>query len=234
MKFNSVIIITYGRSGSTLLMGILNSIDGYLIRGENDNFFFHLFKAYMSIKKTKNFPGTQSINPWYGSDFIDENKFLMDASIMAKNLIVADKINDNSIRCYGFKEIRYYLPHVQKYFNEYLKFLTKIFPNCCFVFNKRNIDDVMKSGWWHRCSEKEKKQNRELLLKLENKFENYCNNNSNSFKISYEELVSKDLRLRQLFDFLGENYDKDKVEQILNTKHSTESVNKKKYSQVIN
>ena len=32
-----VFVMTYGRSGSTLLMGLLNTIPGYLIRGENDD-----------------------------------------------------------------------------------------------------------------------------------------------------------------------------------------------------
>ncbi len=36
-------IVTYGRSGSTLLQGILNSIPGYLIRGENRAALFHLY-----------------------------------------------------------------------------------------------------------------------------------------------------------------------------------------------
>ena len=50
MKFDSVLIVTYGRSGSTLLQGILNSIEGCLIRGENDNFCFALYQAHQSIK----------------------------------------------------------------------------------------------------------------------------------------------------------------------------------------
>ena len=34
LKFDYIFIISYGRSGSTLLQGVLNSIDGVLIRGE--------------------------------------------------------------------------------------------------------------------------------------------------------------------------------------------------------
>src|SRR5688572_1085508 len=35
-QLGHLFIVTYGRSGSTLLQGVLNSIPGYLIRGEND------------------------------------------------------------------------------------------------------------------------------------------------------------------------------------------------------
>ena len=41
-RFRTVNIVTYGRSGSTLLMGLLNAIDGYRIRGENFNCFEEL------------------------------------------------------------------------------------------------------------------------------------------------------------------------------------------------
>ena len=34
-ELDYVFVMTYGRSGSTLLMGILNSIPGWLLRGEN-------------------------------------------------------------------------------------------------------------------------------------------------------------------------------------------------------
>ena len=38
-----IFIVTYGRSGSTLLQGILNSIPGYLVRGENRQALRHLY-----------------------------------------------------------------------------------------------------------------------------------------------------------------------------------------------
>jgi hypothetical protein len=33
LKFNYIFIVAYARSGSTLLQGIINSIDGVVIRG---------------------------------------------------------------------------------------------------------------------------------------------------------------------------------------------------------
>ena len=43
-----VFVMTYGRSGSTLLMGLLNSIPGYLIRGENRHAMRHLYDFHRS------------------------------------------------------------------------------------------------------------------------------------------------------------------------------------------
>ena len=38
-KDGFVFVVTYGRSGSTLLQTVLQSIDGYFIRGENTGKF---------------------------------------------------------------------------------------------------------------------------------------------------------------------------------------------------
>ena len=42
-RYNFVFIFTYGRSGSTLLMGLLNSLPHYCIRGENNNLLHRLY-----------------------------------------------------------------------------------------------------------------------------------------------------------------------------------------------
>lgn len=218
-KFDSVLIVTYGRSGSTLLQGILNSIEGWLVRGENNNFCFSLYEAYQSIKFSKKFEAsTEVTKPWYGASFIDEDNFLRQASQMTRDLVISNKKNDPRIKCYGFKEIRYYLPKVQKNFDDYLEFLEKIFPNVCFIFNTRNLDNVLQSGWWpERDYEKTKQQ----LVSLENKFIYFCRtHNNNTFQITYEDVVSKSKKLEAMFDFLDVEYIPEKIDEILSVPHS--------------
>jgi hypothetical protein len=38
IKYGSILIVTYGRSSSTLLQGVLNTIDGVRVTGENFEF----------------------------------------------------------------------------------------------------------------------------------------------------------------------------------------------------
>ena len=47
-ELRHVFVMTYGRSGSTLLMGILNSIPGWLLRGENRHAMRHLYDFHRS------------------------------------------------------------------------------------------------------------------------------------------------------------------------------------------
>ena len=68
MAWRTALIITYGRTGSTLLMGLLNKIDGYLIRGENNNCFHSLFKFVKSLEQTRLLQGNSlnaPVNPWF-------------------------------------------------------------------------------------------------------------------------------------------------------------------------
>ena len=225
MKFDSILIVTYGRSGSTLLQGILNSIEGCLIRGENKNFCFGLYEAYKAIKHSKKFEeATEVTHAWYGAPFINEEKFLKQASQMTKDLILSNKKDDPKIECYGFKEIRYYLPPVQKKFEDYLEFLEKIFPNVCFIFNTRNLDDVLKSQWWSKL---ERKNTKQQLLNLENKFTEFCSKHDNTFQITYENVISKSKNLEKMFDFLGAEYITDQIDKVITVKHSINVPQKK-------
>ena len=49
-RLDFVFVVTYGRSGSTLLMGLLNSIPGFLIRGENWDALHHLFRFHQTLE----------------------------------------------------------------------------------------------------------------------------------------------------------------------------------------
>ena len=66
MPFPKVVnIISCGRTGLTLLMGFLNSIDGYLIRGENLQIFHKLFEFRQIAGTLKPQPAT--INPYFNN-----------------------------------------------------------------------------------------------------------------------------------------------------------------------
>ena len=74
LNFRHLFVITYGRSGSTLLQGLLNSIDGMLIRGENNNVVVNLFQAHaaLSLTKKKFIKDTRAPTAaWFGAGQID-------------------------------------------------------------------------------------------------------------------------------------------------------------------
>jgi hypothetical protein len=48
----------------------------------------------------------------------------------------------------------------------------------------------------------------------------YANKRSNCFPITYEDMVEKSSRLREMFCFLGVDYDEEMVDRVLAVQHS--------------
>lgn len=220
LNFDTVLVVTYGRSGSTLLQGVLNSIPEVIVRGENDNFIFGLYQAYKSLERAKGSAGNSRKNlepthSWYGSTLIDLDLFCQDCSALVRKILLADRPDAQT--CYGFKEVRYV--EIIPEFESYLAFLERIFPNVCFIFNTRKIEDVLKSGWWLHSNEKKSKQ---AIESLELLFQQYAASHPhNSFQITYEDIVGKTSRLAAMFQFLGAAYNEEMLDQVLSKRHST-------------
>lgn len=229
MKFDSVLIVTYGRSGSTLLQGILNSIDDYLIRGENGGFCHGLFKSYQSLLIADSIPGKHNkpSAAWYGAKSLDKEAFLLNSQQLLKHFLLGEQNHTpEKIRCYGFKEIRYsgirsqvldYI-NVEYQLDAYLDFLAKIFPNVAFIFNTRNLADVSRSAWW---SEMDQSIVETALSSLESRFKTYqVQHPDNTYAITYEDIIHKTAQLEGLFAFLDEPYSESAIDQVLSVPHS--------------
>lgn len=233
MNFKSAIVVTYGRSGSTLLMGVLNSIEGVLIRGENDNFFYHLYCAYQSLIKTTSFaPKDSPTHPWYGCSAIDLESVLAQMSALGRSTILGDRAGDATIQCYGFKEIRYLsllkadAIDGQKAFCDYLNFLSQIFPDCCFIFNCRDEAEVLNSlsvSFWNGKDQLNRKVDihRRKVLLLQKLFHHFQRSHGDRcYQISYGDVMGKTEVLRGLFEFLGASYNESAIDGVLGVQHS--------------
>lgn len=217
-KYKTILVVTYGRSGSTLLQGILNNIDGYLVRGENHNLFHGFFTAYAALQKTIEKRPEKGIKPsqaWYGAKHYDLDDFLGNLRITACNLLLAGE----QARCLGFKEIRYSnMTGDPKDLTDYLDFLQELFEAPCIIFNTRNLADTVKSGFWRN---RDPKLLTPLLQELENIVLAYGKERNNFFHIDYDDMASHTPKIEALFDFLGESYDKDQVEAVISIEHSS-------------
>ena len=50
--YSYIFIVTYAKSGSTLLQSLINAAPGVDIKGENTNALYHLYKSYASLALT--------------------------------------------------------------------------------------------------------------------------------------------------------------------------------------
>lgn len=217
LKYKGVLIVTYGRSGSTLLQGLLNAIPGCLVRGENHNLCYGLFSAYQSILRSRAEPtpdgGATPTSPWFGASALDPERFLADAAAIVRRQLLAD-VDPATVACLGFKEIRY--PGLAD-LPQYLNFLETVFPDTAFVFLTRDLASVGKSAWWRDTKPEDVQRN---LGRFEQTVRAWAGNRKNFFNIDYSDLAGHGPRIAELFTFLGASYDRASVEAVLATPHS--------------
>lgn len=210
-----VFVVTYGRSGSTLLQNLLNSIPGYCIRGENAGTLSHLARAWQMVDDEEAMRGarasgvaTDTTHPWYGAELMRPAVYGRAlADVFAREILHLPK----GVKVAGFKEIRY---HIQPWlFRPSLQFLRAFFPQARFIFNTRNHDAVAKSGWW---AEIPKATVLAKLVEAETLFDAWiANHPSRCLKLHYDDYVGQPEALRPLFDFLREPFDAAQVASVL-------------------
>lgn len=212
-RLDYLFVITYGRSGSTLLQGILNSIPGYVIRGENAGYLNGLYAAHKRAihHKRHKFPvanrGTRAA--WFGIDGYDISLAEERFRELVRDALLRPPADT---RVTGFKEVRYTDEDVK----EFVEFMTRVFPGARFVVNTRDLDQVAKSKWWAKDSgaRKELEEVQERLLELADELA------PRSYRVHYNDYVEDPASLRGLFEWLGEDFDEASIKAVLAEKHS--------------
>lgn len=210
-----VFIVTYGRSGSTVMQSVLQAMDGYFIRGENNNALAPVFDFYEALleAQTKNTkPNPPPHGPWYGIDEVDVDA----VTKKAVELFIKDVLNvPSGTKCAGFKEIRFHDVGIDK-FPRFLDFIVKFFPKTRFIFNKRDADGVSKSGWWRDVDYYDVLDMVETCDQL---FDAYvAANPAICFVTKYEDFKGKPEAFKELCKFMGEPFDEEKIRAIMDHK----------------
>jgi hypothetical protein len=207
VTFPNLFVVSYGRTGSTVLMGILNAIPGYLIRGENADLVGHLMAIGADLDPHAAKRPTTPREAWFGGE-----RYTADAlrPVFREFLdrIMLGPSPPPGLRCYGFKEIRYSVDTVE----EKVAFLESLYPGSGFIYSVRETARV-------RRSEFQSGVDAAFFDALHEKFGAMAER-PNSFLVSHDELVADpDGLLPRLFRFLGEPYEAAKIKAVLATPH---------------
>jgi hypothetical protein len=207
-----VFIMTYGRSGSTLVQGLLNAIPGYLVRGENSASLNHLHafhKNMLAESQRGNLVGRRKVtHPFYGMPDFPPERSLRDIRRLVLDTVLRP---EPDTRVTGFKEIRWY----QDDLDDYCAWMREVFPGARFVVNTRNQADVLKSKWWA------KQDNAAYLAGIEERILRVADGLGDAaYRVHYDDYVSDPAVLRGLYDWLGEEFDLESVRVTLGTRHS--------------
>lgn len=211
-ELSYVFVVTYGRSGSTLLSGILNAIPGYLIRGENRDALHHLFLFHRTLATEKERVGEtlgrQRTHPFFGIGDVPLETSLDDIRRLVLDTVLRPK---DDTRVTGFKEIRWYHSDLE----EYVAWLREVFPGAKFLVNTRNNADVLKSGWWAEGDHADGlARAEEGILRLAETL------GDAAYRVHYDDYAADPGALRGMFEWLGETYDEAAVRQVMAKPHA--------------
>ena len=211
-----VLICATGRSGSTTIQRIINSVPNSNICGENFGAINSLLEFYKRIKTTTfdYVPGhlrpasyediiSKDVKPsWYNSYNFQQTV------VMIKILITSLFKNKETTTLWGFKEIRYDNGDIK-----YLREFKELFPQTKVIIQVRgNIAAQSQSSWL-----KKDKNAIQYLNTLNNEFYNFYNQNKEwCYFTTFEKMFDME-NIKKIFEFIdcSQDYDPNKIKQIL-------------------
>lgn len=212
---NYLFVVSYGRSGSTLVQGLLNAIPGYLIRGENRGSVYRLYQFHQAVEAARDeFAETEALTPrnsWYGID-----QYAASSAVARMRSMMLDTLlkPQPDTRVIGYKEIRWFYNDWERY----LTFFRELFPGARFVINTRDHEGVASSKWFTNHP-------REKVLKQLAGWEEQLDAMATllgdaAYRVHYDDYVADPKALAGLFEWLGEPFDVAAVTETMAVKHS--------------
>ena len=211
-----VLICATGRSGSTTMQRIINTIPNSNICGENFGAINSLLEFYRRIKTTTVDYVPGHMNPASYENIISKNvkpswynsyNYSQIIQFIKMTIINMFKNNSNT-NIWGFKEIRYDSGNIN-----YIKEFKELFPQTKVIIQFReNIKAQSKSGW-----HKQDKNAVDFLNKTTKQLIDFATQNKEwCFLTSFERMFDKN-NLRNIFNFIdcGEKYNEQFVDDIL-------------------
>ncbi len=212
-----VVVVTYGRSGSTLLQGILSSTPGVMIRGENGGLLLDLYRLHTTATGHRDRLARPAPlppeHPWWGIDgYRDATAFRSFRTLMLETVLRPEP----GARTVGFKEIDWIREDMPGALRGVLAFTRNVFPGVRFVLNTRNLDDVARSKWWAGKPD--------ALVRLRAMEQEYVDAlavfGDDVYRVHYDDYVADPMVLRGLFTWLDLDFDEERVRAVMAVRHS--------------
>lgn len=212
-----ILLCCTGRSGSTTMMRILNTLPDSNICGENWGALTPLLQFWKSVNNIIDDPQhfgvsytemiVQEIKPcWYNS--FDKEMVQTHLKTLIRSLFQKNNITS---RVWGCKEIRYMMGEI-----ELMPVMRELFPSLRVIVHLReDVHAQAKSGWWA-----DQKNASEKLAVVNDKMRKFQEENPDFVYLStFDTMLNLDSH-RSLFAFLGhsEDFNEETVRTILDRK----------------
>ena len=212
-----VLICATGRSGSTTMQRIINTIPNSNICGENFGAINSLLEFYRRIKTTTIDYVPGHMNPASYENIISKNvkpswynryNYSQIVQLIKMTIINMFK-NKESTNIWGFKEIRYDCGNIN-----YIKEFKELFPQTKVIIQFRENIKAQSNSGWHKD---DKNSIKFLTITTKELVDFAIINKDWCFLTSFEKMFDRN-NLQNLFKFIDcrENYIEEKITEVLN------------------
>jgi hypothetical protein len=185
-------VVTFGRSGSTLVQGLLNAMPGTLVRGENGLFVHDLYRASAaaeaySAEHTKH-RSKHVTSAFYGVKWLRREPFVTATRRIADDVLLGDHPAREVSRI-GFKEVLWHRITPEET-ADFFGWFEEAFPGARYVLNTRDPEAASKSGFWKQAQPGEA----EVAIARVREIQDYLQEtrSDRTFVTRYESLTSED------------------------------------------
>ena len=150
-------VVTFGRSGSTLVQGLLNALPGTLVRGENGFFVHDLYRASASAeafgREHAKHGSKQVTSAFYGVRRLRREPFVT-ATRQITHEILLGQHRAERVQRLGFKEVLWHRIAPSET-EDFFGWFEEVFPGARYVLNTRDVAAASTSGFWQRQEQDE-------------------------------------------------------------------------------
>ena len=168
-RFDYVFVVTYGRSGSTLVQGLLNAFPRTLVRGENDLYLLDLYRALARVRAFRDLHGEHGsrnvVSAFYGLKAIRRSAFLQAMNDVVR-LGVIGNLDGADYDVLGFKEVVWHRIEPGEA-SGFFDAMDKAFPGVRYVLNTRDVDRALGSGFWRDTDQEQARALIERVLEIQ-------------------------------------------------------------------
>ena len=191
-RYRYVFVVTYGRSGSTLVQGLLNALPRVLVRGENDLYLLDLYRALARVRAFRDEHGEHGslnvVSAFYGLKAIRRSAFMQAMNDIVTAGVIGN-LDGGDYDVIGFKEVVWHRispDETAAFFDT----MDKTFPGVRYVLNTRDVERVLGSGFWRDTDADEARSLIERVVEVQEHLR--ATRPDRVLDVRYEELTGPD------------------------------------------
>ena len=150
-------VVTYGRSGSTLVQGLLNTLPRTLVRGENNLYVLPFYQAEKLAAEFKEEHKTHGAANTSSAFFGLHELKLEDFARTTGEFVTRQLLGTTSpadVDVLGFKDVFWHRVTAEDT-TDFFRFMDDAFPGARYVLNQRDHEAVAGSGFWQNFEQSE-------------------------------------------------------------------------------